>query len=113
MIGAIAGGGKGAAIGAIAGGVAGAGAQVLTKGEKAGGIRPDVPFEFTAACERIRRPGRAIGARSRTRGFAFRDSTRNQNKNFKLNCTIRGDPAPRMRPKLGLVSTAFGLLKFT
>ena len=34
MIGAIAGGGKGAAIGAIAGGVAGAGAQVLTKGEK-------------------------------------------------------------------------------
>ena len=32
MLGAIAGGGKGAAIGALAGGAAGAGAQVLTRG---------------------------------------------------------------------------------
>jgi len=34
LIGAIAGGGKGAAIGALAGGAAGAGAQTLTKGKQ-------------------------------------------------------------------------------
>jgi hypothetical protein len=33
LIGALAGGGKGAAIGALAGGAAGAGAQTLTKGK--------------------------------------------------------------------------------
>ncbi|HVX66192.1 MAG TPA: hypothetical protein VHA11_06310, partial [Bryobacteraceae bacterium] len=33
ILGAIAGGGKGAAIGAVAGGAAGAGAQVLTRGK--------------------------------------------------------------------------------
>ncbi|MEO8597561.1 MAG: hypothetical protein ABI759_29855 [Candidatus Solibacter sp.] len=55
LLGAIAGGGKGAAIGAVAGGAAGAGAQTLTRGsavrvpaESVLTFRLDEPFQFSS-----------------------------------------------------------------
>jgi hypothetical protein len=55
LIGAIAGGGKGAAIGTLAGGAAGAGAQVLTAG-KSINIPPETVLTFKTAQELQLRP---------------------------------------------------------